>query len=164
MQSRQMLDYWAAVSGARDRVAGIRRQLRSLVAQGTTLDATRIRESRRRGPFMVHDYWRFIDRNRESVAITGSVALLCFGLIRRRPGNLDLIRIGGIRETRVRSLVVNTWSMDGQTIETSGGFLFQNPYEILLRKTDAVGGAEGPDWRLCHLDDILEACATIGIC
>jgi hypothetical protein len=162
--SRQMLDYWAMVSGARDRVHGIRRHLRSMVAQGSTLDAIMIKESRRRGFFMVHDYWRYIDRNKNNVAITGSLALVCFGAIRRRPQNVDLITLGTIKETKVKSVIVKNWPITGQTIESSGGFLFQNPYEILLAKADAViEGVNGTEWGFHHLDDIIESSRTLGI-
>ncbi len=161
IHSRQMLDYYKELYRVKDSLAQLRRELRLSIVSGATMQATEVRRARRSGFLAVHDYWRFIDRNREGLAITGSLALVAFGLVEKAVTNVDLVHLGGeVPAVRVRSARVKLWPDSGQTIVRSGKYLFESPYGILLRKVEIVIADPEQDR---HLDDIMQAAGRMGI-
>lgn len=157
--SRQMLEYYKELFRVREGLGQLRRHLRILVSEDQTTEATEVRRIRRSGLLSVHDYWRFVGRNRERVAVTGSLALAAFGLVDKRITNVDLVHLGGELSGRVRSVELRLWPEDGHELVRSGGYLFERPLLVLLRKVD-MALADRADDR--HLDDIMQAGRRIG--
>lgn len=118
-------------------------------------------------------WWPILEKNKESCIITGSVALFAFGIITRKPENLDLIKFGKcnipgeiidmqystdninnnlIQTTKQKNLVIHLFHSTNEETINHEGFIFQNPYQILRVKLD-IYLKDGP---LKHYYDIEE--------
>jgi hypothetical protein len=161
IHSRQMLDYYKQLYRVRESLAQLRRHLRLCLAGGDRLDASCVSRTRRRGFLSVHDYWRYIDRNRESVAVTGSLALAAFGLVDKRIINVDLVHLRGVLSgDPPGSVETRIWPESGHQVVGSAGYNFEDPHRILLRKVDMSIADPAQDK---HLDDIMQAAERLGI-
>ena len=159
--SKQMMDYYIQANMVRERLGALRRHLRLMVAGGSRVEAAGLGALRRKGMFGVHEHWRYIDRNRGCVAVSGSLALSAFGLLEKIHGNIDLVHFGGdLSESPCRSAVpVRVWPAEGQLVYESGGYHFQNPFQVMLMKVDMVLADPRLDK---HLDDLMQAAPRIG--
>lgn len=161
--SRQMLDYYIELFGVRERLGALRRHVRLMLARGERRDHLRLSGLRSRGLLSVHDHWRYIDRNRGRVAITGTLCLLAYGLVDRRLSVVDLVelgRLGGGPVTLPGVIPIRLWPDEGQETWVADGYLFQNPYEVALGKIDATMADQSKDE---HLDDLLAICRAVGL-
>lgn len=155
-----MLEYYVRLYRVRERLGQLRRHLRLMVTGDAAMEASQVARMRRRGFLSVHDYWRFVGRNRDRVAVTGSLALASFGLVEKRITNVDLVHLGGDLSGRVRSVDLRIWPRQGHELVQSRGYLFEDPRRVLLRKVD-MSMADPAEDR--HLDDIMQAAARLGV-
>lgn len=118
-------------------------------------------------------WWSVIEKNKSTSIITGSVALSAFGLLSRKPLNLDLIKVGNciipgddldmqystdnindnlIMNRKHKSLIIHLFYHSKIETINYQGFTFHNPYQILRQKLKIFLDG-GPTKHYLDIDD-----------